>query len=107
MPWFVCPYLRTEVELNEERHTHIATEHADFAPFIDRIAGVLAAPSTVRRSSSDPQVRLFSCWYDDVADGMYVVVVVVADPAPSRRHWIITAYMTHSLTGGTIEWTAS
>ena len=49
--------------------------------------------------------RLFSRWFDSLRGGKYVVVVVVSNPDPEERHWIITAYMTRRLArGGIIEW---
>ena len=37
-------------------------------------------------------------------DGKFVVVVVVADPPPAERYWIVTAYIARKLTQGVVEW---
>jgi hypothetical protein len=108
MARFPCPYLQTEVELTEERERHIAERHPDLL-FEHRacIANTLAAPDQVRRSMRLRNTRLFTRWFDTVRGGKHVVVVVVADVAASRRHWVVTAYMARKLTEGDIEWTKS
>jgi hypothetical protein len=65
----------------------------------------LADPDQVRRSSRFGNARLFSRWFESLRGGKYVVIVVVSEPAPSERHWIITAYIARKLAkGGDIEW---
>lgn len=45
MTRFPCPYLRGEVELNDERECHISETHPDLLPeHRDRIAHTLANP---------------------------------------------------------------
>ena len=62
-------------------------------------------PDEVRRSSRIRNARLLSRWFEWLRGGKYVVVVVVNNPVPAERHWIVTAYMTNRLTrGGDIEW---
>jgi hypothetical protein len=101
-----CPYLGIEVELTDQREQHIAENHPDLFPeHRDYIADALANPDQVLRSSRSSNARLFSRWYNDLHGGKHVVVVVMSDPAPSVRHWVITAYITRKLTGGRIEWT--
>jgi len=108
MSWFPCPYFDGEVELTEERERHIAEHHPDLLPeHRQRIIDTIADPEQVRRSKRFAGARLFSRWFDDLRGGKYMVVVVVSDPGPGRRHWIITAYMTRKLTEGHIEWTRS
>lgn len=46
----------------------------------------------------------FSRWHPDLRTGQHVVVVVVHDRGPRRRHWIVTAYATRRLAGGGLEW---
>ena len=49
--------------------------------------------------------RLFSRWFESLRGGKHVVVVVVSDPVPTVRHWVITAYIVRKLAkGGDIEW---
>ena len=108
MTRFPCPYLQTEVELTKERERHIAERHPDLLlEHRARIADTLDDPDQVRRSLRLRNARLFTRWFDTVRGGKHVVVVVVADVAASRRHWVVTAYMARKLTEGDIEWTKS
>lgn len=105
---FHCPYLDGEVELTEERERHVAESHPDLLPeHRQRIADALADPDEVRRSARAANARLFARWFEDLRGGKHVVVVVVSDPGPHRRHWVITAYMARRLVEGEIEWARS
>jgi hypothetical protein len=105
---FGCPYLKTEVELSSDREQHIAAHHPDLLPeHRDRLAAVLSDPDQVRRSARFANARLFSRWFTDLRGGKHVVVVVVTDPAPGERTWIVTAYLARRLTEGVIEWQRS
>ena len=105
---FECPYLESQVELTDEREQHIAAHHPDLLPqYADRIASTLADPDQIRRSARFASARMFSRWYNDLGTGKHVVVVVVSDPAPGSRHWIITAYIARTLAGGVVEWQRS
>jgi hypothetical protein len=102
---FECPYLKSEVELTDERELHIAAGHPEFLPeHLDKIQMVLCDPDQIRRSKRFPLARLFTRWFDDVRGGKYVVVIIVSDSAPSARHWIITGYVARKITEGDIEW---
>jgi hypothetical protein len=106
MVYFPCPYLRSNVELTDEREHHIANHHPDLLPdYRQSIADTLANPDQVRRSSRFGNARLFSRWFESLRGGKYVVVVVVSDLVPSERYWIITTYIARKLAkGGDIEW---
>jgi len=100
-----CPYLKGDVELTIERERHIAERHPDLLPdHYDLMAATLAAPDLVRRSPRLGNARLFSRRFDHIRAGKYLVVVVVSDAAPERRHWIVTAYFTRRLAEGEVEW---
>lgn len=102
---FSCPYLKVEVELTEERESHIADNHPDLLPrFRHCIAQTLSDPDQIRRSKRFESARLFSKWFENVKGGKYIVVVVVTDSAHHSRHWIITAYIARRLSQGDIEW---
>ena len=92
MVWLACPYLGTPVELTDEREQHIAASHPDLLPE-HRLAVdlALADPDQVRTSSRLAGARLFARWFDDIRNGKHVIVVVVSDPPPSGRAWVITA----------------
>ena len=105
---FRCPYLKGDVDLTEERERHIAERHPDLLPkHREWISETLAAPDQVRRSLRFGSARLFSRWYTDLRAGKHVVVVVVSEPDPSDRHWIITAYIARKLAEGGVEWSRS
>lgn len=108
MSRFSCPYLKGDVELTDERERHIAERHPDLLPEYRRqVVETVAAPDQVRRSVRFGNARLFSRWYNDVKKGKYAVVVVVSEPDATRRHWIITAYLTKRLVEGEVEWKRS
>lgn len=108
MSRFPCPYLRGEVEWTEERERHIAERHPDLLPtFRERIGETLLDPDQIRRSIRFGSARLFSRWYTGPRGGKHVVVVVVSEPAPGGRHWIITAYFARKLAEGETEWKRS
>jgi len=103
---FPCGYLRGTVDLTEERERHIAERHPDLLPaHRERIAETLGSPDEIRRSARFATARLFSRWYTDLMGGKHIVVVVVSEPDPQRRHWVITAYITRRLAEGDVEWT--
>ena len=105
---FPCPYLSSEVELSSEREKHIAEHHPDLLPeYRDCIAETLLEPDQVRLSARFKNARLFTRWFDSVRGGKYIVVVVISETKPSKRHWIVTAYMARRLVGGDIEWKKS
>lgn len=107
MPLLPCPYIGADVELTEEREQHIAARHPDLIPgHRELISGPLADPDRVRHSTRFSGARLFSRWYNGLAGGKYVVVVVVSD-AVHDRHWIVTAYIARSLAHGVVEWQRS
>jgi hypothetical protein len=92
--------------LTDQREQHIAEPHPDVLPEqLQRLADTLANPDQVLRSLRSTNARLFARWYNDLLGGKYVVVVVMSDPPPAVRHWVITAYIARRLTGGRIEWT--
>jgi len=108
MALFPCPYLRGQVELTNERERHIAEEHPDLLPKHRQcIAATLADPDQVCRSARSGNARLFSRWFSDLRGGKHVVVVVMSETGPGRRHWIITAYMARKLAEGAVEWKRS
>ena len=106
MTFFRCPYLDSNVELTDERENHITLRHPDLLPkYRQCIPDTLMLPDEVRRSVRIGNARLFSRWFEQLRGGKYVVVVVVSNPVPVERHWVVTAYMTNRLTrGGDIEW---
>ena len=63
MKTFPCPYLAGEVELSDERESHIAETHPELLPeHEDQIGDTLHDPDQVRRSRRFANARLFSKW---------------------------------------------
>lgn len=96
MTRFACPHLGADVELTDERESHIRGKHPELLPLSD--------PDEVRRDLRFPNSLLFSHWFPDVKGGKFIVVVVVADPVPADRYWIVTAYFARQLSGGHVTW---
>ena len=68
-----CPYLKTHVELTEERETHIREKHPELLPqYRDHLDQTLADPDEVRRDTRFPNSLLFSHWFPDVKGGKFV-----------------------------------
>ena len=101
LTFFPCPYLGSQVELNEERERHVRENHSELLPDIYRyIATTLAGPEHIQRSQTRDNTRLFTRWNESRAK--YVIVVVVSDPDP--RDWIVTAYIADKPAKGVTEW---
>jgi hypothetical protein len=99
------PFIGDQVELSDKRERHIAETHPELLPgHIDEIRGTLLDPDQVRRSRASPIRALFSKWYEKSLSGKHVVVVVVSDAEPRRRHWVVTAYLTRKILEGDVEW---
>ena len=108
MKTFACPYLGGEVELSDERESHIAEAHPELFPvYVDQISDTLRDPDQVRRSRRFANARLFSKWYDDLVKGKHLVVVVVSEAPPKSRDWVVTAYITRRIPEGDVEWKRS
>ena len=102
---FFCPYLDSDVELTDDRERHIAERHPDLLPgYRERIVQTLADPDEVRCDVRFDNTLLFSRRYDRGRRGKYVVVVVVTDTVPLERNWIVTAYISRTITQGEIIW---
>jgi hypothetical protein len=102
---FACPYLKTDVELTEEREKHILARHPEIATHHpEKIALTLSDPDSIRSSARHAGAKLFTRWFTDVGKGNHMVVVVVGDQGAAQRHWIITAYIARKLAQGGIEW---
>jgi hypothetical protein len=103
-----CPYLKTEVELTDERERHIAERHPDLLPeHRARIADTLAEPDLVRQSARFANATLFSRWFDTIRGGKHVVVVVIGEGLPQGRNWMATAYLARKVEEGGVLWKRS
>ena len=66
MRTFPCPYLKGEVELSDERETHIADSHPDLLPeFLLQVSSILAAPDEFRRSLRMSLAWIFCRWFEE------------------------------------------
>lgn len=111
MTRFSCPFLDGEVELTDERRSHIERHHPEITNGLDAlIEAVLSQPDEVRRDMRQEETRLISTFFPLFLRGKHMVVVVVSDapaaPGDSQRHWIVTAYPARELTQGVTEWKA-
>lgn len=105
MTLFVCPYLKSEVELSQERQRHILERHPELAlDFCQLLADTLMAPDRVRRTARLEKARLFSRWFSQVRGGKHVVIVVITESGQPCRHWIVISYLARRLAGGEPEW---
>ena len=89
------------VRLTNERLEHIL-EHAEMAGMDGEIERVLQAPTEVRLSRADDNVRLFYEFYAQTRVGgkwLCVVVKYLPDDA-----FVITAYLTETIKAGETLW---
>ena len=95
-----CPFLGGDVEVTEERYSHVLAGHSDLALcYWERVAETLVGPNRVLRSNSWENGTLFLRHYDDL--NKMVVAIVITDPG---RYWLITAYITGNMPRGEILW---
>jgi hypothetical protein len=105
---FFCPYLDDDVELTDERERHMLDRHPDLpSSYLEFIAETLDAPDEIRCDVRFENTLLFSRWYSNLRKGRYIVVAVVTDAAPQERHWIVTTYLSRTVTQGETIWTRS
>jgi hypothetical protein len=105
MTWLKCPYLTKDVELTDERRTHIETNHPELLPeHEERLWLTISDPNEIRIDEDYPRTRLFVRWFDDLYGGKLLIAVVVTDPPPAERHWIVTAFVAGRPARGETEW---
>jgi hypothetical protein len=105
LPQFLCSYLKSKVDVSEERLSHIATNHPDLLP--DNMAVLIETikePEFVRVSNRMPKAKILYRWFDNLLGGKYVAAVVMSETGESSRNWLMTAYITRSLPKGDFEW---
>ena len=108
MESFYCPYLKAAVELTTERRQHIEAKHPELLPeYRDYLAQTLTNPDEVRQDARFPNTRIFTRWFGQLLRGKHLAVVVVTDAQTDHRHWIVTAYVTHTVRQGEVEWKRS
>jgi hypothetical protein len=102
--WFACPFLGREVELTDERESHIVSRHPELLDILyECIGATLSDPDEVRQSPRVRASHVFVRWFDTILSGKHVAVVVVTDSHPVRD-WVITAYAARRLSEGSVEW---
>lgn len=102
---FICPYLKREVVLTDERYEHIKKQHPELLPdYESAVSETVLDPDSVRKSARFLNARMFTKYFENIRGGKYTVVVVVSDTQPEQRDWIVTAYITRKLGDGEIEW---
>ena len=98
--WYNCPYLRTRVELTDERRAHIALRHPDVTRYLNYIGDVLEKPDEIRNSQRDPETLIFYREYRKMLNGKSLAVVVKRN----GRSFILTAYLTRARVNGEVIW---
>lgn len=89
------------IRVTAERLSHIL-DHPEMNSLAGEMAKVLARPKLVRRSASDPSVRLFYEFYPQtVLGGKWLCVVV---KYVSNDAFVITAYLTANPKAGEDLW---
>lgn len=78
-----------EVELTDERETHIFQFHPDVRPYKNYFASAIDKPELIRRSKYDPQAMLL---YKPVGKKYLVIVIKI-----NERNFILTAYLTDKI----------
>jgi hypothetical protein len=97
---YFCTFLNTDVDLTEERETHIHEYHPDIVPFIDRIQDVFLSCDAIHEGNRDPNLILFYKFYNDIFDGKYNVVAIKRN----HRSFILTTYLTDVIKAGAMLW---
>lgn len=88
------------VELTTERWHHITAEHPELHGGYHVLQQTLAEPERLVRSVHDSAVVLYYRFFPQLWHGKFVAVVVKR----AARHFILTAYVTDSIKGGTTLW---
>jgi len=88
MESFRCQF--GEVELTDERETHIFQFHPDIRPYRKYFASALEKPEFIRRSKYDPLVLLL---YKPVSKRKNLVIVIKTN----KRNFVLTAYLTDKI----------
>lgn len=88
--------LGKSIELTLERKQHILLYHPDLKPYLRFIKEVLIQPDDIRKSKSDQHVLLFYKFFDNIKDGIYIMVAVKTN----GRWFILTSYLTRHMISG-------
>ena len=78
--------------------------------YLSLIEQTLLNPDEVRCDQRFEETLLFSRWFSDIRRGRFLVVAVVSDQrtaALDDRHWIVTAYLSNTVTQGNVVWMAN
>ena len=89
-----------EIILTAEVKRVVFAKHPEVSHFFDKVTGTLALPDLVKRSTTDPRVRLYYRFYQEVFGGKFMVVVVKS----VEREFISTIYITDKVKGGEVIW---
>ena len=89
------------IRLTNERLAHIQ-DHPEMHGMDAAIALTLAAPETVVRSVSDPQVELYYRFCEETRVGDKYICVAVK--LPVNDAFVLTAYLTDSIKRGVLVW---
>ncbi len=103
--FFSCPPLGSDVELTDERRAHVEQRHPEIVHVgWDAIYTAAEDPDCILTDRNYPQTWLLVQWREDVLRGKYVVAVIRQDDEPSRRFWLVTAYISRKPPSGEVTW---
>lgn len=85
-----------EVELTDERKSHIILKHPELKTHIKKVSRVLSSPDSIRKSKFDKEALLFYKYFDKIKEGKYINVTV----KKGERNFILTAYITDRIRAG-------
>lgn len=95
-PYLFTDYAGEQITLTARVHQAIATKHPEVKRFFELVKQTLADLQVVRKSVTDPWVRLYYHFYADVLDGKFVVVVVKR----ANDNFVSTIYATDKIKEG-------
>jgi len=93
-------YAGERITLTVSVYEVIAFKHPEVKRFFELVTQTLADPEVVRKSVTDPRVRLYYRFYAGVLDGKFVVVVVKR----ADGNYVSTIYATDKMKEGEIIW---
>ena len=94
-------YLGDEIELTDERWSHIIKEHPEVELHKRSIGEVLNDPEYVKRSIRDREVLPYYRYYPNILVGKYLLIVVRKG---IKRSFILTCYIADEVRKGETLW---
>mgnify|MGYP001609768842 FL=1 len=87
------------IRLIDKRWNHIIKEHPEVGIYKNRLSDVLIKPDLVKRSKRDRDTFLYYCYYEDIYQGKYLLIV-----ARTRDRLLLTCYITDKIKESDVVW---